>query len=68
MIMPTDRSADKERYSSPPAKEFVLVFMDPKIHPPTKPPRLPIELIRPIAAAAADPVRKLDGKGQKPGR
>src|SRR5216110_4107688 len=35
---------------------------------PTKPPRFPNELIRPIAAAAADSVRNAVGSGQKPGK
>src|SRR5215510_1199801 len=35
---------------------------------PTNPPRFPTELIRPIAAAAADSVRNAVGNGQNPGK
>src|ERR1700733_10937492 len=48
----------------PPEKLPVASFITPTYQGPKKPPRLPIELIQAIAAAAAGPVRNIGGIAQ----
>src|SRR4051812_17524896 len=50
--------------NNPPAKLPVASFITPIHHGPKKPPRLPIELIHAIDAAAAVPVRNMGGIDQ----
>src|SRR5579872_3672350 len=49
---------------SPPEKLPVQSLMTPTYQGPKKPPRLPIELIHAMEAAAAVPVRNIDGMAQ----
>jgi hypothetical protein len=44
----------------------VVESIHPTTYGPAKPPRFPIELIIPMAAAADAPVRKVVGSAQKP--
>src|SRR2546421_5257563 len=60
--------AEADRYSTPPKYEPVALLKKPTTYGPAQPPRFPSELISPIDAAAAVPVRKLPGSAQKPGR
>src|SRR2546421_10531294 len=64
---PAAISADSDKNRIPEMKECVRLTKSPIILGPTKPPRLPIELIIPMHAAAAVPERKLVGKDQKHG-
>ncbi len=49
------------KYQRPAVKERVRVTRYPIIKGPTKPPKLPTELIKPIDAAAADSLRNSGG-------
>src|SRR6266436_8011971 len=61
-------NAEADKYSTPPKYEPVALLKKPTTYGPAQPPRFPSELISPIDAAAAVPVRKLHGSAQKPGR
>src|SRR5215471_3515796 len=55
------------RYNSPGANECVRLAKNPMTIGPTKPPRFPTELIKPMEAAAADSLRNRVGTAQKQG-
>ena len=57
--------SDKKRIAK--EKGYFAVRIDPTVVGPTNPPRFPTELIRPIAAAAADSPSVRVGRTQKEG-
>src|SRR6266436_6040601 len=63
-MKPASRTA-KDIASRPPAKLCVTSLIRPTIEGPTKPARLPVELIKAMPPAAAAPSRKAGGIDQK---
>src|ERR1700730_18240609 len=62
--MSADTSAQPARTYSPTSKLPVASLSQPTVIGPMRPPRLPTELIPAIAAAAAVPLRNVEGSGQ----
>ena len=62
-----ERTKLPNRYQSPTSNDRVRVAKYPMISGPTKPPRFPTELMRPIDAAAAESLRNSVGTAQKGG-
>ena len=65
---PAATTADSDRYNIPPKNELLFALRYPTTYGPTNPPRLPIEFINPIEAAAAGPARMVVGSAQKEGK
>src|SRR6476646_144652 len=66
-VRTAERTSKPDMKYSPPRKLPVVSLIQPMIAGPAKPPRLPIELIVAMPAAAADPDRNMVGIAQSGG-